>query len=455
MIAILGGGISGLAAAYQLQKEGVDFVLLEADKKLGGKIQSISKDGFHFELGPNTVLLNNPEIMKMIEDLGLNEEIISPDPISVKNRFVLKNGQIEAFPSSLPKAIKSRLFGWNTLLSIIKEPFKKSAAGNSDESLADFTRRRLGSQILNDFIAPFVTGIYAGDPEKMSATHSMGILKEAEQKHGSILKGMPKIMKVRKQIPDLQKLPKQKIFTFQKGLHRLIEVLKERVSQHIITEATVDKIIFNADNSYTIHFKKDGENHQLESNHLISALPANVLANLLKHRAPKLSHLLASLPYVGAISLNLSCDSSEIDFNQKAFGLLSRKEEGVPFLGVLFNSRFFPMHAPKGKELITVICGGYRQAELIHKSDEEIHQIVDNSLKTVLGIREKTKLLYLQKWKNGIPQYELGHAAIVNAIDEFESDLQSFTIIGNFKDGISVSDCIAKGINKVKTICQK
>src|SRR5690606_1579590 len=190
MIAILGGGISGLAAAYELQKAGKDFILLEAENHLGGKIKSTSIEGFQLEMGPNTVLINNVELMSLLDELNLNEHIIKPDSEAVKNRFVIKKGKIEAIPNSLSSAFKSNLFGISTLYRIFSEPFRKANKSEKEESLADFSRRRFGKQIYRDFITPFVSGIYAGDPEKMSVNHTLSILKEAEEKHGSVLKGM-------------------------------------------------------------------------------------------------------------------------------------------------------------------------------------------------------------------------------------------------------------------------
>lgn len=442
MIAILGGGISGLAAAYELHKAGKDFVLLEADSHLGGKIKSQKIDGFQLEMGPNTVLINNGEIKNLIDELGLSEQIILPDEEAVKNRFVIKNGQIEQIPNSFKTAFQSNLFGLNTLYRILSEPFRETNNQSEDESLADFSRRRFGAQIYRDFITPFISGIYAGDPEKMSVNHTLSILKEAEEKHGSVLKGMVKIMKAKKQDPANQKLPKQKIFTFKNGLSVLIEAIENQIQDKVEYGANVHSIEKN-EKSYRIEYTQGKEKKQLKADRIISTLPAMHLANSIDKMNAELALQLKKINYVPALVLHLGVEKNALDFKQKAFGLLSRKEENAPFLGVLFNSRFFPHTAPAGKELLTIICGGYKQATILEQSTEEIHPKVDESLKALLGLRSATQLIHAQKWPEGIPQYEVGYATIKKAIEDFQNQEKNFYITGNFFGGISVSDCIS------------
>lgn len=442
MIAILGGGISGLAAAYELHKAGKDFVLLEADSHLGGKIKSQKIDGFQLEMGPNTVLINNGEIKTLIDELGLSEQIILPDEEAVKNRFVIKSGQIEQIPNSLSSAFQSNLFGLNTLYRILSEPFRVTNNQTEDESLADFSRRRFGTQIYRDFITPFISGIYAGDPEKMSVNHTLSILKEAEKKHGSVLKGMVKIMKAKKQDPVNQNLPKQKIFTFESGLSVLIEAIEKQIKDKVAYGAKIHSIE-KGEKAYQIEYTQGKEKKQLKADRIISTLPAMQLANSIDKMDAELAIQLKKINYVPALVLHLGVDKHALKFKQKAFGLLSRKEENVPFLGVLFNSRFFPHTAPADKELLTIICGGYKQATILEQSTEEIHRTVDESLKELLGLRSSTQLIHTQKWPQGIPQYEVGYDAIKKTIEDFQNQEKNFYIAGNFFGGISVSDCIS------------
>ena len=444
MIAILGGGISGLSAAFELKKAGKEFILLEANKQVGGKIQSSQQQGFTLEHGPNTVLINNPEIKKLIEELGLWDELIFPEEQASSNRFVLKNGNIEPFPSGLKKMLKSNLFSFSTLLSVLKEPFNKSKSATEDESLAAFVERRLGKQILDDFITPFVTGIYAGDPYQMSAKYTMNLLKEAEEKHGSIVKGAFQIMKAKKLENEKYGLPKQKIFTFKNGLQQLITALQHKVEKEIQWEAICTKIEYS-NKEYTIHYEQNGAQQTITAAHVISALPAFALAELAHNFAYGLSSHLDQINYVPAMAVHFGFDTKNMAFPEKAFGILSRNAEQVPFLGVLFNSHFFPHTAPKGKDLITVICGGARYPEIVDKSDEEVIEEISACLKSLLGITGEFELTNIVRWKRGIPQYEVGYSKIESEIDLYLGAHHNFKIAANFYKGISVSDCVKNG----------
>ena len=444
MIVILGGGISGLSAAFELKKAGKEFILLEANKQVGGQIQSSQKQDFTLEHGPNTVLVNNPAIKKLIEDLGLWDELIFPNEKASSNRFVLKNGNIESFPSGLGKMLKSNLFSFSTLLSVLKEPFNSSKSATEDESLGALVERRLGKQILDDFVTPFVTGIYAGDPYKMSAKYTMNVLKEAEENHGSIVKGAFKIMKAKKLENEKYGLPKQKIFTFKNGLQQLITALQNKVEKEIQWGANCTKIEFS-DQQYIIHYEQNGEQQSVIASKVIAALPAFALAELVHNFAFGLSSHLAQIKYVPAMAVHFGFESKNMAFSEKAFGILSRKAEKVPFLGVLFNSHFFPHTAPEGKDLITVICGGVRYPEIVEKGDQEVVKELGSCLADLLGISGAFELTNIVRWKRGIPQYDIGYSKIEADIDLYLGAHHNFKIAANYYKGISVSDCVKNG----------
>ncbi len=441
MICILGAGISGLSLAYKLKQAGKDFILLEADSEVGGKIKSRQKASYTYELGPNTVLINNGAIKELIDELGLKNQIIEPDEQAIKSRFVLKNGNIEAIPNSLKSTIKSNLFGWATLGNILAEPFKKAKKGGKEESLAEFSKRRFGKQIYEDLITPFVTGIYAGDPEKMSIDFTLSILKEAEEKHGSILKGMPKLLKQKKAANEKYQLPKQKIFTFKTGLQTLAKAIALEIKDSIELNASVFQIE-ETDGSYKVHYRQNEEQKTIQAQKVISTLPASVLANLIHEQKTSLNQSLKKISYVPATVTHLAYDKEQLHFKKEAFGILSRKAEQVPFLGVLFNSKFFPHQAPQNKVLITIISGGYRQADFIERDKKEIQEEIHQSLVKLKVVEGNYELAESYHWPKAIPQYELGHQNILDQIATFEAKNPNFLIAGNFLKGISVSDCI-------------
>jgi len=443
MIAILGGGISGLTIAHELKKANKAFILLEASAQFGGKIQSKQEQGLTFELGPNTVLLNNPEIKKLIQEIGLENELIFADNDAVKHRFVLKNNKIEAIPNSLKSAIKSNLFGFQTLANVLAEPFRRKRKIETDETLADFSRRRFSTQILDDFIGPFVSGIYAGDPEKMSVKYAMKLLNEAEHKHGSVIKGMMKIMKDKKQYYSKHYLPDQKIFTFKAGLHQLINSIASEIKDESNLNSRVKSIHQNPNGGYTLQFEDHEAQKKIDVNEIIACIPAFALSNIIQDLSPSLSKQLDSINYVPAVVCHFAFPKSSISFQDKAFGILSRRSENVPFLGILFNSKFFPTQSPPDVELLTVISGGYQQADLIDESEEDILSKVEEHIVQILGIKNDAIYKHLHRWKKGIPQYEIGYESTLNEINKFHDEHQNFYIASNYYGGISVSDCIA------------
>lgn len=444
MIAILGGGITGLTLAHLLKRQGKDFILLEGKNVLGGNIQTHHHEECTFELGPNTVLMNKPEVKQLMDSLGLYEHLIFAEEAATKNRFVLKNGKIAAIPNSLKSALKSPLFGWRTLLNVLKEPFVKKRKDTSEESLAAFIRRRFSSQILEDFVGPFVGGIYAGDPEKMSVAHTLSLLAEAENLKGSVIRGMPALLKKRKATRGAVELPKQKIFSLPEGLHQLIHALQAEIEGHYELNASVELLHRNVDNSYTVQYQKEGETKKITVKTVVSTVPAHVLSAMLSKMDQDFTKELDKVNYVPAVSTHLVFPKQTFNFSAQPFGILTRQDEKEPFLGILFNDSFFPHHANKDKTVLTVISGGYKQKDLHLKEDKEITATILPAVKKLLAISDNAEYVHVQKWNKAIPQYEIGYGAIRSAIENFEEKNANFYIGGNFYGGVSVSDCIAR-----------
>ena len=450
MIAILGGGITGIAAALSLKKQKKDFILIERSARLGGKIQSRKIDGYHMELGPNTVLINHPETKAFLKELGLYERRIEPHPEAIKKRFVLKQGQIEAIPYSFSTLIKSKLVSFGTMTSVLSEAFKSKSDHDDEESLADFSRRRFGKQIYQDLITPFVSGIYAGDPEKMSLKYTMPLLYQAEKEYGSIVKGMPKLIKQKKAAQEDLAMPKQKIFSFKNGLQEMIDEASEKIYDQCVVNTNLIKIQ-KRNEKYLLHLHQEGREQVIEADQLISTLPAAVLAGKIDFDS-SLSEAIGKINYVPAMVSHLAFKADQWKFKRQLFGLLSRKEEAEPWLGILFNSEFFPQQQDHDDVLLTVISGGYRQPDLLDQSDEEILEQLNRSINKIGLAEGKAKFHHIYRWKKAIPQYELGYSAIEKAIKDFEKAHPHFKIAGNYYRGVSVSDCIANGTKLAQEI---
>ena len=253
-IVVLGAGISGLTVAYLLQKEGFRVTVIEKKSSVGGSIETVVKNGFLFDRGPNSTLETYPIIKTIIEDLGLSEELIYADSKGNK-RYILKNNKLIPLPMSPPAFLSSKLFSTKAKLRLLAEPFIKKA--NKEESIAEFVKRRIGKEFLDYAISPFVSGVYAGDPAKLSVKYAFPKLYELEQKHRSLILGTIKTIRERKKRAEKSK-QSAKMFSFKKGMETLPNKIASFLGDGLITSAEVQSI-FKKDSSYNIVFNKDGE----------------------------------------------------------------------------------------------------------------------------------------------------------------------------------------------------
>lgn len=450
-VAVLGAGISGLSAANFLIREDIQLTVLEQSNQVGGLMNTISKDGYQLETGPNSVMLNNPEFLDLLKDLKLTDSIIYPEEAAAKSRFILMGKKPEALPSGPSSLFGNKVIGWSGVGAILKEPFRKQNTDTEDESLASFCKRRFGATLFNNVIAPFVTGVYAGDPEKMSAKYSMKALWEAEKKHGSIIKGMMKSMKKKKADPRHQELPKQKMISFRNGLKEIPELMQHKLGDRLKLNSCVTSID-KLDNSYRITYTQNGAMQHLEVDHIISGLPAYVEAKLWTNSHPSFAKELNTIYYAPTVSIHLGYDKKQVGNQEAGFGILTRVAEKKSFLGILFINRFFPHNAPEGKDLFAIIIGGARSPELTQLPKEELINRIQQELSEIMEIKGEPELINYIKWEKGIPQYNLGHDDLVKEEAEFIKNNPNYQLIGNYIHGVSVADSIKKGVLAAKRL---
>lgn len=439
MIVVLGAGITGLTIAYYLKKAGREVLLLEKENVAGGKIKSFKEKDLVGELGPNTILLNNLEFKKLLEDLNLYEQMIFPDEESSKKRFILYKGKPEAVPRGPLAFLKSPLIGISSLKKIIKDQFLPRA-NPEKESFANLCRRHFGEEIYQNLITPIITGIYAGDPEKMDADYVLPMLKEADRKEGAFLKNILKNLK-KKSVQEKGQLPGQKMFSFENGLQTLPLHISKELGNSLLLNSNIDSIT-SEEGKYKIVYLHNNKKKEIEAKSLISTIPTSALVkinnNLLLNSVEKIQQI----PYVPICVLHLAFEKSSVGFKEKAFGLLSRPKEKTPFLGILFNSRIFPHTAPAHLDLFTVICGGALHKEITLLNDEELLNKVLSSIHKILNISSSAVFSKITRWQEGIPQYNLGYEEILKTMRNLESQHPHFHLTGNYRNGVSVSDCV-------------
>jgi oxygen-dependent protoporphyrinogen oxidase len=421
---IIGAGISGLSTAHFLSKKSNDFLLIESEKNVGGIISTEKKSGFLCENGPNTVLLNNDAIEELIKDCGLFEDIIFPNEKAKKNRFVFHQSKIQALPSSPLQIFTTPLLSFWDKIKFLLEPSKPTKKENV--SVKEFFDYRFSANFTNQFIEPFLTGIYAGNIEKMSMKHALKKVWNLEQENGSLLKGLMKNKGSKKQTP---------IFNFKNGLSQLTEKIKHNLEDKILINHSVNSI------------KKTKEGYQLIINekefsckNIISTIPAFSLAKLIGDK--NLIEELNKVRYAPAEVFHFGFKKKEIKKHINGFGLLTKASDKKSFLGVLFNSEIFQHVSSADSKLFTVIVGGERQAHLCDLAKDQLQKLIESELKELIQTQANPYFSNHYSYKKGIPQYLMNHQKLLDSIQKFEQENKNFLISGNYIKGVSVSDCI-------------
>ncbi len=429
---ILGAGITGLSLAHYLSLKNKDFLVIEKNNRVGGNISSELKEGFIIENGPNTVLLNNDSIIQLIKTYGLWKDIYTPIESAESNRYVLLNDKLQLLPRNPLEFFKSPLLSLKEKLRIFKEPFIQKHKKNT--TVADFIKTRFGEGILHQFVEPFLTGIYSGNTNKMSAKHTLKSLWEAEQKYGSVIKGIIK----------KERNTKAKMFNFQGGLSQLTNTIAKQLNSHIQLNNQINHIEKN-NKGYII----ETTNNTISCRNIISTLPAHVLAYFVNDET--LKNCLNDIEYVPVDVFHFGFNKIDINNQSPGFGVLTKKSDEKHFLGILFNSRIFPQVSPEEKELFTVIVGGSRQKKLCQLKPSKLKSLVLKELMDLMEVNNEPIFSNHYKYKKGIPQYNLNHQTILDAIKNFQDNNPNFHILGNYFDGISVSDSILKADKLIQT----
>jgi len=431
--AILGAGITGLNTAYALQKKGIDVTIYEKENHAGGVIQTQPQNDWLVEKGPNTMLVRDQQIWDLLDELGLTNQILKPGP-EAKKRYIIRNKKLCPAPMSLTDFLKTDLFSTQAKFRLLKEPFIE-APSVDDESIADFIHRRLGSEPLDYAANPFVSGIYAGDPDALSIKHTFGSLFEMEQEFGSITKGFFK--------RDKKKSSAQKaLISFKNGMQSLPNALHKKLEHSIQLNSSVQDIS-TSKSGWTIRLDSGQQkNHKS----VVSTIPP---FNLAKIWHSDYSHQpinkLTEISYAPMSVLGLGFKREQINHPLDGFGMLIPEVEPFTLLGGLFSSSLFPNRAPENHALLTCFIGGDRHPKLAGRSTEKLLAEVMPQLRKLLDVDGRPVFQQHAYWPKAIPQYRVGYDEHLAAMDEVEQSNPGFFLAGNYRGGVSVPDCILNG----------
>ncbi len=456
-VAIIGGGITGLVAAYELKQRGVPSTLFEASGRVGGVIQTHREHGFLAEDGPNTLLETSPKITELIQALGIEPRRWYSNPQNNK-RYIVRGGRPCAMPASPPQFFTNSFFSWSAKFALFKEPFIKASPPDLEESLAQFVKRRLGQEFLDYAINPFVAGVYAGDPERLSVKHAFAKLHALEQNYGSLIKGQIQGARERKRRKEIAK-DRAKMVSFDHGLQVLTDALGAAVKEHVRLNTPVEAIK-QVEGSWAVAVKPDLNQSLLTSaptggefTHVLLTSPAHKLAGL-RIESPVGGDLkvLGEITYPPVTSFTMGFKREDVAHPLDGFGVLVPKVEKRNCLGTLFTSSLFAGRAPAGHVTLTSYMGGMRAPELALKSPAEIRKLVLTDLRELLGVRGEPVWEHVKQWPKAIPQYEVGYGRFKDFMDTFERTHPGLLFAGHYRDGISLSDSILAGVKAAERI---
>jgi protoporphyrinogen/coproporphyrinogen III oxidase len=447
-VVIIGGGLTGLTLAYLLQRKGVDFILLEIDEGPGGVIRTLQRDGFTYEVGPNTGIIAHPEVAELFGLLSPDCELELANP-QAENRWILKKGKWYALPSGFIAAVKTPLFSWKDKFGILAEPFL-TKGDDPMESIAGLVKRRLGQSYLDYAVDPFISGIYAGDPDLLITKYALPKLYALEQNYGSFIKGA--VGKSREPRSDRDRKATRKVFAARGGLENLISALAKNIPQERLVFSAEKVRISKNGKDFAVQFKsRDSGQKDILSDKIVTTIGSYGLAEIFDFIQPQSFDPVADLQYAKVVQVILAFkkwNGPELN----AFGGLVPTKEKRNILGVLFPSSIFQNRAPEGGALLSVFLGGVKKPEIYDLDHTKLLELINTEMNDLLQTHlSEPAFNEIHRYKHAIPQYDKTSPQRLQRIQQLEEQHPGLILAGNIRDGIGIADRIkqATEISKI------
>ena len=438
-IVILGAGISGLATAYWLDKKGFEITILESTGSPGGSMQTVTEEGFLIDYGPNSGLETTPLIRKIVDEIGLSKEMVYSSDISNK-RFVMRNNQLHVLPTTAFSFIQTKLFSTKAKFRLMTEPFIGKSNDGYYQSMSEFVKRRLGKEFLDYAIDPFVSGVFAGDPDKLSVKSAFPKLYRLEEVYGGLIKGMIKGARERKNRSEKSK-QSAKMFSFINGMQSFPKAIALKMNDKINYNCVVKSVEKN-NNGYKIIFDKNNSLQELESKYVVSTLPAYNASNIFRELDQNIVKQMDNIYYPPVMVLFIGFRKESIGIPLNGFGYLIPSKEKKSYLGAIWSSTIFPNRCDDSKAAFTLYVGGSRMPNLFELNKAELINKVVNEFKETMKIKDEPLFITDRMWLKAIPQYNVGYIEQENYFNKFEKEHPGIFLSGNYRGGISVGDCI-------------
>jgi oxygen-dependent protoporphyrinogen oxidase len=451
-VLVIGGGISGLAAAHRLlsASTGTRVTLVEGDNRLGGKILTVDAQGYTLEGGPDSMLGGKPRGIGLTRELGIEDRLIGPNE-GRRGSFVLRRGRLHPIPEGLTGLVPTKLgpLAKSSLISpagkarLLADFLRRPRRDVDDESLEAFMTRRLGGEVYGNLIEPLMAGIYAGDGSVLSLQATFPQLGEAEREHGGLIRG------VLAQRARAQATPGTRpgFITYRDGLRELVDALATdiRARGGEIRLGVSVSLLERCANGYRVTLDRDDGPETERVDGVIVATQAWAAAPLFDGLDRAAALALEAIPHVSTAIVALGFDDPAVDARLNGFGYVVPRSERRPVMAMTWLSSKWAGRAPAGKGLIRAFVGRAGQQELLERPDDDLVAIVRAELAEVLGIEASPELVRVFRWEGGMPQYTMGHLDRVEVLESALARMPGVAIAGNMLRGVGLPDCIATG----------
>lgn len=441
-VVVVGAGISGLAAAYDLARAGVAATVFDKQARPGGVIETRTSEGCSLECGPDSFLAVKPEAVALIKELGFGDEVIGSNDHQ-RTTYILKHGRLVPLPEGVMMIVPSRvmpmvktsLVGWGTKIQMGLEYFRQPGAGAGDRSVAEFVTDHFGSETLDYLAEPLLSGVYGGDPAQLSIASVLPRFLEMEKKYGSLVKGVLAGRNARPQKPG--QAPAPLFQTLKTGLGKLVNTLASHAE---IVHAQVEAI------------EREGAGYRVRvsgewllADHVILACPAWAAGQLVSGIDAKLGEVLAGIDYSSSVTLSLIYKASDFDGRRAGFGFLVPKKERQRLAACTFVGTKFSYRVPDDRIALRCFFGGIGDEGILNESDDAIVAMAREELQRILGLRAAPISTVISRWPRSMAQYTVGHGQRLSEIRQRVAAIPGLYLAGNAYEGIGISDCIRTG----------
>ena len=453
-IVVVGGGISGLATANRLIELGhTNVTLLEASPRLGGTIETVHRDGFLIERGPDSFISEKPEAIELAKRLGLESQLIQTNE-KYRRSFIVRDGRLRAVPEGFQLMAPSRMWPFLTSdifsvagkMRMAAELFvpRKSANGIQDESLANFVRRRLGREALERMAQPMIGGIYTADPETLSLRATLPRFLDMERDHRSLILAMLRSGQAKKSGTSGARY--SLFLAFHQGMETLTKALA-RINADIRLNTRVEALRWD-DGAWAIRSSAE----EIGADGVCLAVPAYVAASLIENVSGSLAAKLRQIKYASTATINFAYKRSDIKHSLNGFGFVVPLIEKRSLIACTFSSVKFSGRAPEDHVLLRAFAGGALQPQIFALDETDLVPRIDADLRELLGITGRPLFTEVAKWERSMPQYEVGHLDRVAEIESEVSKLSGLALAGNSYRGAGIPDCIRSGEKAAESI---